>query len=604
MTTLSPRLFLLCLVLLSAFAVYFELGRGDVVTADEGQRAAPPAEMLRSGDFLLPRLNGRAYLSKPPLLYWIIAGVYTATGEINEWTARLTTATTGLLMALSLYLLFRRRAGESTARWAALMMITAPYFLERSRWTNLEVPTWYFTFLTVALLWFAWQAPARKERWTLGVLGGLALGAATMLKGPVPYLFLLAGFLAFLIVEGRDRDLAIRRAVYWTIASLLVGVLFYFIPLSFPAALVMLLAGWFYLAVRHGGDAWRRSVPVLLLALAMGVGMAVPWAVAVLLNQGWDNVRALLEFEVAERTYKPTEINSGDPTFFFRQLPFILAPWGLLFPLHFARRAWREEDALYRFCVVMGWLSLSVFSLIAGKEREYVMPCVPFLFLANAYFITRGTEHALDAWAGRWLYGWQRLSLLLLMLCAAGMCVFACLSEFHPALMIIESFLLCGAAILILALPGRRDWPARTSRLVVAVMLISVCGLLIRSYERSGERTMKPLAVLCRDLKAAGATVEATKIYPNFYFYAEYVIPETLDVPAINAKLDGPAPYFYLTVEKMMPTFYSATETPNRFVSRSYGDKDQCLVGNVDPATLLKPASGLRATLARQSANP
>jgi 4-amino-4-deoxy-L-arabinose transferase-like glycosyltransferase len=599
-TKLSPTLFLVCLVVLSAFAVYFELGRGDITTADEGQRAAPPAEMLRSGDYLLPKLNGRAYLSKPPLLYWVIAGVYTATGTISEWTARLTTATTGLLMALSLYLLFRRRAGETVARWAALMMIAAPYFLERARWTNLEVPTWYFTFLTVAILWFAWQSTESRTRWGLAVAGGLTLGAATLLKGPVPYLFLVAGFLAFLLLEGRDPETAIRKAVRWSLGCLLVGLVLHFLPVPFPAALILLLGGWFLLAFRYGGPAWGRSLPVLGLALVMGVGLAVPWAVAVLLDQGWENIQKLLAFEVAERTYKPTEINSGDPTFFYRQLPFIVAPWGLLFPLHFARKTWQQGDALYRFCVTMGWLSLAIFSLIAGKEREYVMPCVPFLMLASAYFIARGPAEAQDAWAGTWLTWWRKASLVIVPVAAIGLMVHAVLADFRTPLMLVEVAALCGTAIVVLLLPGRADWNASIARLTVAVVLVSVCGLMLRSYERSGENTMKPLALLCRDLKAAGVTVEATKIYPNFFYYAEYVIPETIQKENIRPRLTGPEPYFYLTIAGILNEFYDPATMPALYISRPYGDKKLMLVGNVDPSTLVPPATGLRATLSRK----
>ena len=55
---------------------------------DEGRYAGVAWEMLRSGDWLVPRLNGLPFFHKPPLFYWISAAAMSVFG-VSEWPARL-----------------------------------------------------------------------------------------------------------------------------------------------------------------------------------------------------------------------------------------------------------------------------------------------------------------------------------------------------------------------------------------------------------------------------------------------------------------------------------------------------------------------------------
>jgi 4-amino-4-deoxy-L-arabinose transferase-like glycosyltransferase len=55
----------------------------------EGLRAAVAAEMLRSGDLLVPHLYGEPLLTKPPIHYAAIALVSLPFGQVSEGTARL-----------------------------------------------------------------------------------------------------------------------------------------------------------------------------------------------------------------------------------------------------------------------------------------------------------------------------------------------------------------------------------------------------------------------------------------------------------------------------------------------------------------------------------
>jgi 4-amino-4-deoxy-L-arabinose transferase-like glycosyltransferase len=94
-----PPWWLLALLVLMAFA--FQGTRG-LWEPDEGRYTATGINMLKSGDWLVPTVDGeRPHLTKPPITYWAIAASVGALGY-NEWAARLPGALafvgTGLLV--------------------------------------------------------------------------------------------------------------------------------------------------------------------------------------------------------------------------------------------------------------------------------------------------------------------------------------------------------------------------------------------------------------------------------------------------------------------------------------------------------------------------
>jgi 4-amino-4-deoxy-L-arabinose transferase-like glycosyltransferase len=49
----------------------------------EGMFAEPAREMVESGDWVTPRLNGEPFLTKPPLMYWLPAMTLLSLGRPN-----------------------------------------------------------------------------------------------------------------------------------------------------------------------------------------------------------------------------------------------------------------------------------------------------------------------------------------------------------------------------------------------------------------------------------------------------------------------------------------------------------------------------------------
>src|SRR5258705_2707091 len=96
-----------------------------LVAPDEFRYAEVPREMLASGDWIVPRLDGVLYFEKPPLGYWLTAMSMRAFGE-HAAAVRLPFALSTLLTATIVIALARRYGSRAAAaQLAALGFLTS-----------------------------------------------------------------------------------------------------------------------------------------------------------------------------------------------------------------------------------------------------------------------------------------------------------------------------------------------------------------------------------------------------------------------------------------------------------------------------------------------
>src|SRR3954447_13416148 len=94
---------------------------------DEGRYAEISREMLVSGDWITPRLDGLKYFEKPPLQYWATAAVYSAFG-VSEWTARIWTVGLAFLCLPMVFGWTARLYGQTAGFAALTALAVSPYF--------------------------------------------------------------------------------------------------------------------------------------------------------------------------------------------------------------------------------------------------------------------------------------------------------------------------------------------------------------------------------------------------------------------------------------------------------------------------------------------
>lgn len=183
----------------------------DLVDPDEGRYAEIPREMIATGDWVTPRLNGLKYLEKPPLQYWITAIAYRIFG-VEEWVARLWPALAGLVGAWLVFIAGSRLYDRRTGGLAALMLLGTTYYVLFAHILTLDMSVALFlsaTFLAIAIAQRDGAVNRERQRWML--LAWAAAGAAVLAKGLIGFVLPAAVTGAYVLAH---RDFRLLRRLH------------------------------------------------------------------------------------------------------------------------------------------------------------------------------------------------------------------------------------------------------------------------------------------------------------------------------------------------------------------------------------------------------
>jgi 4-amino-4-deoxy-L-arabinose transferase-like glycosyltransferase len=131
------------LVALLAVAWFGTLGLRPLYKADEARYAEIPREMVASGDWITPRLNGFKYFEKPPLQYWATALFYKTIG-MKDWTSRLWAALTGFAGILLVLSVGTRLFGPPAGAFAAAVLAGSPVYVAAAQFNTLDMGLAFF----------------------------------------------------------------------------------------------------------------------------------------------------------------------------------------------------------------------------------------------------------------------------------------------------------------------------------------------------------------------------------------------------------------------------------------------------------------------------
>lgn len=130
---------------------FFGLGSYPLFTPDEGRYSEIAREMIKTHDFITPRLNGVVFLDKPILYYWLQVLSIKLFG-LNEWALRFWPALLGIWGCVLNYFcgrtLFNRRVGLL----ASFILGSTILYFGAAHYANLDLEV--AVFISSSLLFF------------------------------------------------------------------------------------------------------------------------------------------------------------------------------------------------------------------------------------------------------------------------------------------------------------------------------------------------------------------------------------------------------------------------------------------------------------------
>jgi 4-amino-4-deoxy-L-arabinose transferase-like glycosyltransferase len=320
---------------------------------DQAKQAFTSFEMIKEGHWFYQRTPQEHVATKPPLVGWISAGLFSLT---RSWDVAWRLPS--LLAAIAIFILLFRAGSLAYGTIAGLIAVSAfGLNLLSPRLATLvrtDMPLALVIFLIGSLIWRKIQ---KEEAWsTSDQFSIFALVTAAMLiKGPIVYAFLLPGIALF---QWRTWRGYVRAR-----------------PPGVPRTGRLLPGAWF------GWWPWLASLGVFLL-----------WVTGGILSQpGFFDEVVMREFigRFGETIHRP------QPLYFY--LPHLLhkfAPWSVLIiavaiaELH--SRKWQLRSVFRNMSPETFWLicwsigGLIAMSLIPSKRVDRIFPIIPPLCLLLA----------------------------------------------------------------------------------------------------------------------------------------------------------------------------------------------------------------------------
>jgi 4-amino-4-deoxy-L-arabinose transferase-like glycosyltransferase len=195
------------LAVLLGFLWLATLANRPLFNPDEGRYAEIPREMLSGGDWIIPHLNGLAYIEKPPLQFWATAVCYRLFGP-SEFAARLYSALTAAGTLFLVWLVARRLWGREAGWRAAAVLSGMLMFVVLGQLLTLDMSLTFYMTLSLAAFLLAQQA-TQPLRWML--LAWAAAGGGVLTKGLVAAALPAA---VLMLYSAYSREVAPRRRLH------------------------------------------------------------------------------------------------------------------------------------------------------------------------------------------------------------------------------------------------------------------------------------------------------------------------------------------------------------------------------------------------------
>jgi len=470
-------------VLITWVLIYLPgLGR-EGLKGEEGRRVLPAVEMLKTGSWILPRIGGADYYSKPPGINWLVAGSFAITGRQTELTARLPSVVFVLIFVSLLIWMPSPWMGVPARLISAIIFLTNIALIEKGR--LIEIEAVYISLTGIAiLLWLnIWSINGLK--WLLWLAPSIVLAFGMLVKGPFILIFFYSVVVSILCYSKKFRSLFSP----WHILGVFL--------------IIFLFLGWLYLAFQQtNASKMSSTMSSQLLTRIINKLDFLYW--------GQNVVRSF----------------------------FVFLPWLLFVPMLWDKSLTsRIEPAgavLFRGCRLGTVIGFILIILMPKMEARYTMPVIPIVCILLGWLLSLHTDFVS---ADRF---WKNAILAFLVvscLTAAAGLIFVSKSSAT----IIALVLAVSATAVVF---WKRNEIQDTLSLTLMTALVFIVGML--QYTSFGldivtsQETRRPAALAINSIVPAGETIYIFKptsyLNPTF-FRLRPPVDYVLDANDVNVQM-------------------------------------------------------------------
>ena len=245
---------------------------------DEGRYVGVAYEMLRSGEWLTPTLNGMPFFHKPPLFYWITAASMSVFG-VHEAAGRAASILGAWAGAVAVWCFVRRWSSERAANLALLALMAQPLVYVGGQFANLDMlVAGCITVSSVAMADALLRIDEGDTRKSSLALGWLAMALGVLAKGLIGIVIPGAVVVAAALLGRRMRRL--HKLLWWPGIALFVVVAapwFAIMQLRYPDFLHYFFIVQHFQRYAAGGFNNVRPIWFYVVVLALFCAPWLPW---------------------------------------------------------------------------------------------------------------------------------------------------------------------------------------------------------------------------------------------------------------------------------------------------------------------------------------
>lgn len=195
------------IILICIPALFLNLGLLPLIS-DEPTRGIVTLEMLISGDYIHPTINGELYYNKPPLFNWIQSAFITICGSTDERIFRLPAVVSLIVFCVIIYFSSKKYLGEYAFIAAIGFLISGRILFWDSFMGLIDI-----SYSIVVYTSFMWMIHFhRKEKYLLFFIGSYLLtSVGFLMKGLPSIAFQFLSFVAILVFDHKEKVIFTRK---------------------------------------------------------------------------------------------------------------------------------------------------------------------------------------------------------------------------------------------------------------------------------------------------------------------------------------------------------------------------------------------------------